>query len=199
MAPHFRALKAELRKSLQAAPEAWAVCRARLAERPAKELIGPLLACLLTGDEAARRAAEELGKAVARLADGEPGVPGSMEDARNVLRRLMWHMNEESGNIGWGVPEAFAEILVRQPRLADEFHSILLSYIHDTGRDDNYCDHALLRRSCFLAVGRLAEARPDLAVKAIPALKAGLRDEDAVCRAHAARVLGMLEEGPVRR
>ena len=60
-----------------------------------------------------------LGQVVAGLEEG------SAEDMHNIMRRLMWHMNEESGNIGWGIPEAFAEILAQHRRLGDEFYPIL--------------------------------------------------------------------------
>lgn len=192
MPPHFRALKAEVRRRL--ADEAPSTYQDWLDSLPAREIVNPLLACLPQGDDVARRAAVELGRATARLADG-----GALDEARNVLRRLMWHMNEESGNIGWGIPEAFAEILVNQRRLADEFHPVLLSYILDTGKDDNYCDHDILRRSCFRAVARLAEERPELAAKALPALRAGLNDADGVCRVNARHALEILDGGGITR
>uniref|UniRef100_UPI0030793F60 DVU0298 family protein n=1 Tax=Desulfovibrio sp. TaxID=885 RepID=UPI0030793F60 len=108
------------------------------------------------------------------------------------LRRLMWHMNEESGNIGWGIPEAFGEVLAACPRAAKEFHRVLISYVIDLGRDDNFCDHGPLRRSCFWAIGRLAQARRDLAVIARPWLLKGLEDEDIPCRGMAAWALAQL-------
>lgn len=190
MPPHFHAIKAELRQGLaEEHEEGWLVCRARLEARPARELVNPLLSCLPLGGRTTRRAAEALGRAVARMTEED-----SLEAARNIIRRLMWQMNEESGNIGWGVPEAFAEILACQPWLAQEFHRILLSYVRKTGRDDNYCDHAVLRRSCFWAVGRFAQARPDLARAGRDALAAGLADEDAECRQEAAAALRILDE-----
>lgn len=198
MPPHFHVIKAALRQGLaEEREDDWLACRARLETRPARELANPLLACLPLGGRATRRAAAALGRAVARLAEED-----SLENARIVVRRLMWQMNEESGNIGWGVPEAFAEILACQPRLAEEFHRILLSYVRKTGRDDNYCDHAVLRRSCFRAAGRLAQARPDLAAAGRDALLAGLADEDAGCRQEAAEALRILDQaggGPHRR
>ncbi len=187
MPPHFHAVKADVRRGLaEERDEDWLACLARLEERPAREIANPLLACLPLGGRSTRRAAAALGRAVARMA-GED----SLEAARNMVRRLMWQMNEESGNIGWGVPEAFAEILACHPRLAEEFHRILLSYIRKTDKDDNYCDHAVLRRSCFWAAGRLAQARPELAATGRDA--AGLSDEDPECRQEAAAALHILD------
>lgn len=182
MLPRFRALKSEIRTHLQS-PH-WNEYLAKLATLPPRELIGPLLSCLPLGGELTARAAVAFGQAVAALAEE------SLEDARNIVRRLMWHMNEESGNIGWGIPEAFAETLVKNRRLADEFHLVLFSYINHTGRDDNYCDYDELRRSCYRAVIRLAVARPDLASKARPLLQSGLLDPDPVCRDLAREGLG---------
>ncbi len=151
-----------------------------------KEATGPLLSFLLLGGDMTHRAACALGLCIKKMAEHKP------EDARNILRRLMWHMNEESGNIGWGIPEAFAEILVQHEKMAQEFHSILLSYIIDTGRDDNFCDHAILRRSCYWAVGRLVSARPELCTKIIPWLMKNISEteEDAACKGIAVWALG---------
>ena len=122
----------------------------------------------------------------ARLAGRDP------EAARNIIRRFMWHMNEESGNIGWGIPEAFGESLAASPALAKDFHRVLASYLIDLGRDDNYCDNDLLRRSCYWAVGRLAQARPELCAGARPWLRKGLEDNDVICRGMAAWALAQL-------
>ena len=102
MQPRFRTLKTTIRTRLQ--EPGWDDFAKELDEVPARELVGPLFSCLPLGGEATDRAASALGKAVSRMADEH------IEEARNVVRRLMWHMNEESGNIGWGIPEAFAEI-----------------------------------------------------------------------------------------
>lgn len=148
--------------------------------------VGPLFSFLLLDSQTMHRAAAALGLTTARLAEREP------EAARNVIRRFMWHLNEESGNIGWGIPEAFGESLAASPLLAREFHRVLISYIIDLGRDDNYCDHDMLRRSCYWAVGRLAQARPELCAVARPWLRKGLQDRDAICRGMAAWALGRL-------
>jgi hypothetical protein len=113
MQPRFRTLKTTIRTRLQ--EPGWDDFAKELDEVPARELVGPLFSCLPLGGEATDRAASALGKAVSRMADEH------IEEARNVVRRLMWHMNEESGNIGWGIPEAFAEILAQHRRLGDEF------------------------------------------------------------------------------
>jgi hypothetical protein len=151
-----------------------------------KESIGPLFSFLLLDPLTRHRAAIALGASTARLAEKEADA------AHNIMRRLMWHMNEESGNIGWGIPEAFAEILVANEALAKGFHRILCSYIMDLKHDDNYCDYPILRRSCYWAVGRLAQQRPELCLHVRPWLVKGLNDEDRVCQGMAAWALGQL-------
>ena len=124
-----------------------------------KELVGPLISLLPNGDELSGRAAVGLGLCVARISRDSP------EEARIIMRRLMWHMNEESGNLGWGIPESMAEIMARSPLLCKEFAHVLLSYIWDTGGEDNFVDYAPLRRSCYLAVERLLHDLQDPELK----------------------------------
>lgn len=150
------------------------------------ENVGPLFSFLLLEPRMMHRAAVGLGRVAARLAQEQP------EAARNIIRRLMWHLNEESGNIGWGIPEAFGEILAASEPLARDFHRVLISYVIDLGRDDNYCDNDVLRRSCYWAIGRLAQARPQLCLAARPWLLKGLEDQDMACRGMAAWALGQL-------
>ena len=151
----------------------------------AQEAVGPLLA-LLPRPELCWRAAYGLGLAVSRLAGA------NMESARIVMRRLMWSMNEESGNLGWGIPEAMACILAESPALAREYGRILLSYGHDTGREDNFVEHAPLRRGVYWGIGRLAAADASLAKPALPHLIAALGDGDAGVRLMAAFALWQL-------
>ena len=181
--PRMRSTKQQLKQYLQS-PQ-W---RDHLEEIAAggTSHVGPLFSFLLLGPQTMHRAAVALGLTTARLAEREP------EAARNIIRRFMWHMNEESGNIGWGIPEAFGESLAASPLLAKDFHRVLASYLIDLGRDDNYCDNDLLRRSCYWAVGRLAQARPGLCAGARPWLRKGLEDNDAICRGMAAWALAQL-------
>jgi len=177
----MRANKELLRAAL-GAPD-WRERLEQLAVDAPKEFVGPLMSFLLRGGTPAGRAAAALGACVAAVAREAP------EDARVIMRRFMWHMNEESGNLGWGVPESMAETLARSPLLAKEFSRVLLSYIRDTGREDNFVDHAPLRCSCYWAVGRLLQAMPEFAVNVLPLLRAGLQDEDVPCRGMAAWAL----------
>ncbi|MFC1869605.1 DVU0298 family protein, partial [Thermodesulfobacteriota bacterium] len=60
-------------------------------------------------------AVTSMGAIVSKLAHED------MEAARVVIRRLMWNLNDESGGIGWGSPEAIGEILSSHKALAEEY------------------------------------------------------------------------------
>ncbi|MEG6551164.1 hypothetical protein V6C53_13085, partial [Desulfocurvibacter africanus] len=155
----FRELKAGLVQALTS--DDWSKQVESLAgERPG-DLIGPLFQMLLHRDDLVRwRAVEAFGLIVSSLARRD------MEAARVVMRQMMWRLNEESGNIGWGVAEAMGAILAGHEGLAREYHSILVSYVREAGGDichGNYLDNAALRRGVLWGLGRLARTRPELA------------------------------------
>ena len=68
------------------------------------------------------------------------------------MRRLMWSLNDESGSIGWGAPEAMAEIMARNKKLADEYYKILISY---SEQGKNYLEHEGLQRSVRRGIERI--------------------------------------------
>lgn len=185
-------IKREVLKALT--DEAWEQRLMELADRSLKSLISPLFSALCQVDPILRwRGIHGLGIVVSRLAEGH------MEDARVVLRRLMWNLNEESGGIGWGSAEAMGEILALSEPLAKEYHSILLSYIHqrDEG-DDNYLELPALRQGALWGIARLAEVRPQLAAKAIEDLRLCLNDSDPTIRGLACKVFAVIGSGTAR-
>ena len=104
-----------------------------------------------------------MGEAVARLAAQE------MEEARIVMRRFLWSLNDESGGIGWGAPESMAEAMCRHPGLAEEYVHMLISYMREDGeeicQDGNYIEHPLLQRGLLWGVARMSECRPRLLIE----------------------------------
>ncbi|MBU1003964.1 MAG: HEAT repeat domain-containing protein [Proteobacteria bacterium] len=161
-----------------------------LAVMNAQELVGPLFSLLLHPHEEIRwHAVTALGATVARMADEE------MERARVVMRRFLWHMNEESGNVGWGIPESMGEAMARHPRLAEEYYKKLASYVQcpDCLGDNNYVDHAPLRQATYWGLARLAQVRPGLAVFAAAELLGALTVEDSpVSQGLACWALGLM-------
>jgi hypothetical protein len=124
-----------------------------------------------------------LGAVVARLADAD------MEQGRVILRRLMWQLNDESGGIGWGCPEAMGEILACHGPLAGEFAHVLLSYLRE---DANFLDYPPLQCGALWAVGRLAQVRPHLVQPAGAFLPAFLASPDPHQRGLAVWALGSI-------
>lgn len=162
----FRRLKVQLTEALAA--DDWRPRVEALAgERPGN-LVGPLYQHLLHRGELVRwRAVEAFGLVVPAMARRD------MEAARTVLRQMLWRLNEESGNMGWGVAEAMGAALAGHEGLAREYHSILLSYVREAGGEvchGNYLDNAALRRGVLWGLGRLAQERPELVRKAVPDL-----------------------------
>ncbi|WP_243545529.1 DVU0298 family protein [Pseudodesulfovibrio tunisiensis] len=182
----FRQIKKDVRNILAA--EDW---QDRLTELDAWApglLAPPLFSLRLDRDENVRwRAVVAFGMTAARMAEA------GMEKARVLMRTCMWYMNEESGNLGWGIPEFMAEAMARHERLAREFHTILASYIYcDEKCDGNFLDHPELRRGVLWGLGRLAQVRPELVSQGERFLIAALDEDDPYNRGYAAWTLGIL-------
>jgi hypothetical protein len=120
---------------------------------PIRKMVNPLFSFFCDADELVKwRAITLMGLLVSKLAQQE------MESARVIMRRLMWSLNDESGGIGWGAPEAMGEIMACSEKLADEYSVILGSYIREDG---NFLEHPMLQRGVIWGIGRLALARPE--------------------------------------
>jgi len=150
---------------------------------PSKKIVNPLFSFLLDGNSLRKwRAVTAMGAVVSQLANS------NMEAARVVIRRLMWNLNDESGGIGWGSPEAMGEILARHDDLADEYHKILVSYIDPNG---NYLEHELLHKGVLWAIGRFAHARPRLGNIAKPLITPFMDSADKYTQGLAAWICGL--------
>jgi hypothetical protein len=118
-----------------------------------------------------------------------------MESGRVAVRRFMWQLNDESGGIGWGCPEAMAEALVLHEELAQEYATILISYIREDG---NFLEYEPLQRGAVWGIARLAQARPKLVYPAIPHLLQLLSSKDAAVRGLSIWALGILGAGKAK-
>ncbi|SFM79963.1 DVU0298 family protein [Thermodesulforhabdus norvegica] len=122
-------------------------------------LISPLFSFFCSSDLLVRwHAVTALGVVVSAIAKSQA------EQARTVVRRLMWQLNDESGGIGWGCAEAMGEILARCDWLAEEYHRILISYIDPEG---NLLEHEPLLEGAMWGTARLCSVRPELCKRAI--------------------------------
>ena len=157
----------------------------RICQLPPRQAVNPLFSFFYNIDELIRlRAITAMGAVVSRLADQD------MESSRVIMRRLMWNLNDESGGIGWGSPEALGEIMARHSRLADEFACILTSYIDE---NCNFIEHEILQRGVLWGLGRLAHARSELVIHAGPFLLPYLQSEDPIHRGLAAWAAGAID------
>jgi hypothetical protein len=149
-----------------------------ISQLPARQVVNPLFSFLYHREELIKwRSVTAMGIVVSKLAEN------NLESARIVMRRFMWNLNDESGGIGWGSPEAMGEIMAQHPGLAEEFHSILISYIRP---DQNYLEHEILQRGVLWGIGRLAHARPHLMQSAASHLIPYLNAKDPFLRGTAA-------------
>ena len=158
-----------------------------LRELPASRVINPLIGALCSNNETVRwHAVTALGPIVADLADR------NMEAARVVMRRFMWSLNDESGGIGWGAPEAMGEIMAVHDRLAEEFGHMLVAYMREDGF---YLELPQLQHGLMWGLARLAMVNPDLlmAKNVITYLLPYLDSSDSTVRGLAAWTFGFLK------
>lgn len=130
------------------------ICR-EVRQYAEKDLVNPLFSALSRPEEMVRwHAVTVFGQVVPRLADQD------MESARIVMRRFLWNLNDESGGIGWGAPEAMAEIMLHHDRLGEEYLHMLISYLRPDGplehQDGNFLELPFLQRGLLWGIGRLA-------------------------------------------
>ena len=151
---------------------------------PARQAVNPLFSFLYHKDEWIKwRAITAMGAVVACLAHED------LESSRIIMRRLLWNLNDESGGIGWGSPEAMGEIMARHEGMAKEYADILVSFINKTG---NYIEHEILQRGVLWGLGRLAYVRPGLVRYATAYLDPFLHSKDPNLRGLAAWVAGAI-------
>ena len=125
-----------------------------------------------------------MGSAVSDLAEKE------IEQARNIIRRLMWNLNDESGGIGWGSAEAMGEILAESENLAKEYGPILFSYAR---QEANFQEHELMQRGVLWGIGRFCQMPSGIPEGTAKDIVPFLKSEDAYVRGHAAWVMGLIK------
>jgi len=118
-------------------------------------VIAALINTLYSMDELLRwRAVECLGLLTNQISIAEP------DRAKEIIRRLFWALNDESGGSGWASPEAVGEVIRNRPDIYSEFVSILVSFREDPS----------LVRGIIWALGRIGEVQPALVNDYIPLL-----------------------------
>lgn len=147
-----------------------------------RQVINALIAQFYAADPLIRwRAVASAGFIVRALAESD------RESARVIMRRFMWMLNDESGGIGWGAPEAMGEIMAQSGEMAAEYGRILISYIKP---EQNFLEHPGLQRGVLWGLGRLAQKRPRLVSNVLPEFRSFLTSADAYHRGYAAWAVG---------
>jgi hypothetical protein len=164
----FRQLKKEVFNLLMG--DDFSSSLVQLSRLPARQVVNPLFSFLHHTDDIVRwHAVSAMGVVTAGLADK------NMESARVVMRRLLWNLNDESGGIGWGSPEAMGDIMARSDPLAREFSKILISYVLPHG---NFLENGMLQRGVLWGLNRLSKVNPGLTCGAAPFVRPFLTSRD---------------------
>ena len=183
----FRRIKLQVLAVLKA-PD-WEKGLESLLDIPSRKIIGPLFSLLLHPPEIKWHAVTAFGVIVPRMAEQDTS------DALTVMRRLLWNMQRNSSNSGWGMSESMGEVMAQSERLAKRFHKQLISYIQNPdcfGSGNNYIEHPQLRQMAYWGLGRLSEARPKFTAKAVPDLLQALPGEGDASKALICWTLGSL-------
>ena len=101
----------------------------------------------------------------------------------NIISRLIYTMNDDSGSIGWGAPYALGEMCACDPDLVEDFFPIVISSM----------DLEVFRHGVIWAIGRVAPVRPDLVNDTGPQVVEHLHDREARVRGLACWTLGRLK------
>lgn len=122
------------------------------------------------------RAAEALGVVASRQGSDDS------DSGRNIPRRLIWSLMEESGATAWPAPEALGAVVSSRISVYPDLAPIALSFIEDP----------VLSRGVLWSARRIGEKRPDLIAGSIPKVMELLDSADATLRGHAAWALGAM-------
>ncbi|MBM3746568.1 MAG: hypothetical protein FJW34_12300 [Acidobacteria bacterium] len=126
------------------------------------------------------RALGELAAAAGLLSDERLG---------ELLRRYFWALNDESGAVPWGIPEAIGELLAVRPSFQRDFLPLLCSLAH---QDEVFQTGPILEGVCW-ALGRVGPPVAACDPEAVAALRDAAAHPDAGLREAAAAALARIE------
>jgi hypothetical protein len=107
------------------------------------------------------------------------------EYLREMVRKLLWSLSDESGGIGWSAPEILGEIVSADP---ERFSDIipLIAEVYDI-------EEKVFRPGILYALGKIAEVRPDLVMPYKGLIKRALADGEPLSRVFALDLLKALK------
>jgi len=83
------------------------------------------------------------------------------------LRRYFWSLNDESGAVPFGVPEAIGEILARRPSLHDAFLPLLCSML----TEEEVSQTGPIERGVIWGIGRVGAAAAHCAPEVVSRIR----------------------------
>jgi hypothetical protein len=104
------------------------------------------------------------------------------ETVRNIVGRLLWMIRDESGGIGWSVPEILGEIVLNNPKLCSDIAPVIVSFHEEL----------MLTSGVLRAIGRVGPINNETVGYAIPNILPYLKSENSTVRGNAAFALGEL-------
>jgi hypothetical protein len=123
------------------------------------------------------RAIEAIGLLTAELARTDT------ELVRNIVGRLLWMIRDESGGIGWSVPEILGEIVRNNPVLCEDVAPIVASFHEEL----------MLTPGVMRALSRIGQINAETVEYAVPIIRSYLSTADPVTRGLA--VIAIAEMG----
>lgn len=140
-----------------------------------RQLYRALMMLIHDGEDIVRQSAcRHLGEIIAQ------GEPARID---NLVRRLLWRLNPESGDHPVGLPELLGEIGNRVPKEIKSFVSVILYYL-----DDEKLLPGLLQ-----AAGRIGEKLPEVLEEYIGEISRLLQHENPIIAGNAALALCRIE------
>jgi len=136
---------------------------------------------------------EEKWRAV-RMLGALAGDPELLDErrTRDLLQRFVWALNDESGAVPYGIPEALGEVLAARPEFQESFLPILCGLLTES----EMCQTGDIERGAMWAVGRVGSPVAQCAPEAVEALRLASRSHpDPRAREFAARSVEQIESG----
>jgi len=148
--------------------------------RQDKKVLTRLMAFLYDREErVCWRAVEAMGLVAAQVAERD------LEFVRNVLRRLLWSLNDESGSIGWFAPQALGEIIHHQPEALADFIPVVTGLLE--------LEEEVFRPGTLWALGRIGQPVQEKSPEVVPLVGQYLSASAPEIRGLAVWCLGQLQ------
>ncbi len=104
-------------------------------------------------------------QALGRLVEDRTLYPEPV--VRDLARRFVWSLNDESGTVPYGIPEALGELLALRPELQADFLPILCALLIE----EEMAQEGPILEGAIWAVGRVGLIAAQCCPELVPALK----------------------------